>query len=205
MTITASMDIETMSTKSTGVILSMGICFFDDEKEQPFDEIVASGIEMFFDRYTQEKGGRHVESSTVQWWSEQGDAAKRCLNPEETITPREFHATLEAFCTKQDLSYNWVKKYCRWFTRGPHFDIAMADSMLDGENVSPPWKYFKVRDIRTWLECHGMPDNLKLVKPAGMIAHNALHDAAFDAWMMQQVLHTDLDQLDIEDKERKAA
>ena len=203
--ITASMDIETLSTKVDGVILSMGICFFDDEKEQPFDEIVANGIEIFFDREEQEQAGRITDFNTLKWWKEQGEYARRVLEPGVTIKRRELHPHLEAFCTKQDLSYNWVKKYCRWFTRGPHFDIAMSDSMLDEDNVSPPWKYYRVRDIRTWLECNGMPDNLKLVKPKTMVPHNALHDAAFDAWMMQQVLHTPHDQLDVASRERKAA
>ena len=140
--------------------------------------------------------------STLDWWQQQGEKAKRCFEPEETISPREFHPALESICQSQDLSYNWVKKYCRWFTRGPHFDIAIMDSLFDDYGVTPPWKYFKVRDIRTWLECNGLEDNLKLVKPATMIPHNALHDAAFDAYMLQQCKHRPYDELDIEEKKR---
>jgi hypothetical protein len=93
---------------------------------------------------------------------------------------------------------NWLNKHCNWFTRGPHFDIAIMDSLFDDFNVTPPWKYYHVRDIRTWLHAKGLPDNLKLVKPDGMVPHNALHDAAFDAWMLQQVEHNPLEDLDID-------
>lgn len=191
------MDIETLSTRADAVVLSIGICFFDDEKDQSFQEIVDNGVELFFCRDTQTEKGRHVMPSTVQWWSEQGEEAQRVLKANELITPRDFHPLLEKVCEDRGMSYNWVKKYCRWFTRGPHFDIAICDHLFADYNVTPPWKYYKVRDIRTWLECHGLEDNLKLVKPQEMVAHNALHDAAFDAWMMLQVLHRPRDELQV--------
>ena len=204
MTITASMDIETMSTRTNAVVLSIGICFFDDEREQTFDEIVESGVELFFDAEEQaEQKGRHIDPSTLEWWSQQGEKARRCFQPEVTISPRELHGLLEEKCNEQELSYNWVMKYCRWFTRGPHFDIAIMDSLFADYNVTAPWKFFKVRDIRTWLECNGLEDNIKLMKPDTMIAHNALHDAAFDAYMMQQCLHRPYHELLLETKERK--
>jgi hypothetical protein len=196
------MDIETLATTAGAVVLSIGLCFFDDEKEQDFDEIVSNGVELFFDR--DEQRNRFIDPKTIEWWGKQGEAARRCLEPAEVIKPRDMHTHLEACCSKLDLNYNWVKKYCRWFTRGPHFDIAIMDSLLNDHNVSSPWKYYLVRDIRTWLECNGLPDNLKLEKPDSMIAHNALHDAAFDAWMLQQVSFRPTEQLNIHQKERAA-
>jgi hypothetical protein len=198
------MDIETMSTRTNAVVLSIGICFFDDEKLQSFDEIVSTGVEFFFDAEDQaEQKDRHIDISTLNWWQEQGEEARRCFEPEETLDIRQFHPKLEAVCEAQDMSYNWVKKYCRWFTRGPHFDIAIMDSLFADYGVTAPWKFFKVRDIRTWLECHGLEDNIKLKKPESMIPHNALHDAAFDAYMMQQCLHRPFEELELEEKERK--
>jgi len=196
--INVCVDIETLSTRSTAVVLSMGLCFFDDEKHQPFEELVAQGMELFFCREAQ--GTRHIDPGTIEWWDKQGDAARRVLEAQEVIKPRELHAHLEAHCDKLDIHYNWLRKYARWYARGPHFDIAILEDLFNDHNVASPWKYFKVRCIRTWLECHGLDDNAKLVKPAGMIAHNALHDAAFDAWMMQSVLHTPIDQLEIAER-----
>lgn len=197
MTVHASMDIETLSTRAQAVVLSIGMCFFDDAKVQTFDEIVDSGIELFFDRDSQVEKGRHIMPSTIQWWNQQGEEARRVLEAEDVITPRDFYPHFEAFCEKSGLNSNWVKKYCKWYIRGPHFDISITDNLFEDYNVDTPWKYFKVRDIRTWLECNGLEDNAKLVKPSSMVAHNALHDAAFDAYMMQQVLHNPLDKLEL--------
>jgi hypothetical protein len=201
--LTASMDIETLSTKGNAVVLSIGICFFDDEKMQTFEEIVATGTEIFFDTSKQVEMGRDTSPSTLRWWEEQGDEARRVLHAEDTISPRDFYKVYSEHLRGQGLHENWITKHGRWFTRGPHFDIAIMDSLFDDHNVSPPWKFYQVRDIRTWLECHGLPDNLKLVKPEGMVAHNALHDAAFDAWMLQQVKHKHLDELSVDEHWRK--
>jgi hypothetical protein len=196
MTIQVCVDIETLSKRANAVVLSMGVCFFDDERLQPFDELVAHGMELFFCRDAQ--SSRHIDPGTIDWWAQQGDAARRVLEAQEVIEPRDFHRHLEAHCEKVGVNYNWVRKYGRWFSRGNAFDIAILDDMFADHNVASPWKYYKVRCVRTWLECHGLEDNAKLVKPAAMIAHNALHDAAFDAAMIQTVLHVPEDQWEID-------
>ena len=192
----ACMDIETLSTTANSVVLSIGICFFDEDIEQEYQEIVDKGIEIFFDCEIQE--GRHIMPSTLKWWEKQGADAQRVLNAVDTISPRDFHSIFETFCKDVGVSYNWVIKKCRWYTRGNHFDIAIMESLFSDFSVTPPWKYYNPRCVRTYLEEHGFSDNAKLVKPPGMIAHNALHDAAFDAWMMQQVQHHPLASLNID-------
>lgn len=198
-----SLDIETLSTRARAVVLSVGICIFDDEEMNSFDEIVDNGIEIFFDPEEQKEAGRIIDESTLKWWSEQGDEARRVLEATDTIGVRDFHTLFEQFCVERDLHQNWLHRYGTWVARGPHFDMAILEDMFADFNVSTPWKYYNVRDIRTWLECRGLPDNLKLVKPDNMIAHNALHDAAFDAWMMQQVAHRPLDELAVDDGSKK--
>ena len=196
---TMSMDIETLGISANSVVLSMGFCLFDDEQEQSFSEIVDSGVEVFFNVDAQKDAGRDIRQSTLDWWAEQGEEARRVLEATDTIMPRDFYdECFYPYLEKHDVNPNWALKNCRWFTRGPHFDIAIVDDLFEDFNVTAPWKYYNVRDIRTWLECHGMPDNLKLVKPDEMVAHNALHDAAFDAYMMQQVKHKPLEDLDID-------
>ena len=200
MTVHLSVDIETMSTRANAVVLSIGLCLFDDSKTQSFEEIVDSGVELFFDADEQiEKYNRHVSPSTLDWWKQQGEEARRCFEPEETITPREIHSHFEAMCDKADLHLNWFRKHGKTYSRGNSFDIGITDDLFADYGVTPIWKYYNVRDIRTWLECHGLESNLKLVKPDSMIPHNALHDAAFDAYMMQQCLHVPFDKLNKEE------
>lgn len=202
MSLQAAMDIETLSTRANAVVLSIGICFFDDETWQPFEEIVENGIEVFFDQKEQRFVNRQESASTLQWWTEQGEKAQRCLNPKKSIHPREFYEVFDDFCQDRNVNINHVTKNVRWWVRGPHFDISIMDDMFADFNVTPPWKYYKVRDIRTWLECHGFEDNAKLPKPKTMIPHNALHDAAFDAYMMLQVLHRPAEEIELLLKER---
>jgi len=199
MTVHVCFDTETLSLRANAVVLSIGICVFDDQKWQPYDNIVEMGIELFIDRDAQIDAGRDVSQEVLNWWSTQGEEARRVLEPAETIHPRDFYAHWEAFCNKHSLNMNWLTKNARFYVRGPHFDVAIMEDLFATFNVSPPWKFYKVRDIRTWLECHGLDDNLKLKKPASMIPHNALHDAAFDAYMMLEVLHKPSDKLEYDD------
>ncbi|QIB67119.1 3'-5' exoribonuclease domain-containing protein [Kineobactrum salinum] len=178
----ASMDIETLSTNTNAKILSFGMVMIDPSKDLTFEEICATGIEILF--RTDVQADRHESLSTRKWWSEQGPEAQRVLEPgDAAIHPEDFYKALEHYASAIEM------QKCRWYTRGPHFDISRMDSLFETYNISAPWKYYKVRDIRTWLEENGLEDNIKLEKPPGMIPHNAMHDAAFDAWMMLQILH----------------
>ena len=198
------MDIETLSTRANAVVLSMGICIFDLEKTQTFDDIVEGGIEIFFDRDCQIEVGRHVDVSTQQWWARQGEEAQRVLDvkKEDCIHPREFYSVFTSFCENNDVQVAFLQGQARWFARGPTFDMSIMDDMFRDFNVTSPWKYWLVRDIRTWLEALGLPTNLQLKRPDNMVHHNALHDAAYDVWALQQMLHVSHEDLPIEEKYR---
>lgn len=177
-------DIETVGIRKTSGILSIGIVPFDPEIDTSFEELVANGFEIKFDLEAQFKAGCTYDESTMKWWSEQNEAAQRVLEPSD----QDFHP-LQFF---EVIDEHWslpAMNQARWFFRGPHFDAAMVEHMFGCFNLSTPWKYYKVRDIRTWLECNGLPDNLKLEAPEGFIPHDAVHDAAFDAWMLLQIVH----------------
>lgn len=204
MTIHASMDIETLDTRASSVVLSMGVCFFDDEKMQTFDEIVADGINYYFEQVEQINEGRTISPATLNWWVRQGPAAQECLDNPNKIHIRDFYILFDEFCKEKgicgDGCYDKARKNMKWYIRGPHFDISIMDELFKDFNITSPWRYWNVRDIRTWLDCNGFADNIKLKKPESMVAHNSLHDAAFDAWMMQQVLHNP-DNLEFEERE----
>lgn len=189
-----SFDIETLSVNKNAAVLSFGFVVVDITKDQSFDELIENGVEFLFD--TSLQVNRHVSQSTRQWWSEQGAEAQRVLEPGAAARDHRKIFTLieEAGFNPAELStFNW-------YARGPGFDQAILESLWEMDGISPPWKFYKMRDIRTWLECHGLADNTKLKKPPGMIHHNAMHDAAFDAWMMLQVLHKKPLELDISKK-----
>ena len=201
-----SLDIETLSTRGDAVVLSLGICIFELNRMQSFDEIVDKGTEMFFDPEEQISRGRHVSNDTMEWWGKQGEDARRVLDsPKELqINPRQFFSAFDVFCQTKDINMAYLQNQARWFARGPTFDMSILESLFGSYNVSTPWKFWLVRDIRTHLEALGLDTSIQLRRPKNMVHHNALHDAAYDVWALQQLLHKPFDKLDIEEKKREA-
>ncbi|MEX0827876.1 MAG: 3'-5' exoribonuclease, partial [Haliea sp.] len=63
----------------------------------------------------------------------------------------------------------------------------LLEAMLKKFNVSVPWKYWNVRDTRTIYDEWGI-DIKSIPMPETMVAHNALDDAAWDAWLLQRTI-----------------
>lgn len=192
MRLAAFVDLETLAIETDAVILSCGICVVDMDQCNTFEELIQQGVNIYFDQDSQIAKGRIVSQSTLEWWGNQGPEAQHCLNNPNKVNIRDFYAVLNPVFHQLGLGdspYHSARKKLKWYARGPHFDISKMESLFTDFNVTPPWKYYNIRDIRTWLECNGLEDNLKLVKPSSMIPHNSLHDAAFDGWMMQQIIH----------------
>jgi len=181
-------DIETLSTKNEAVVLSMGFVPVDFEVCSTFQELVAGGLEVKMQVEEQVAAGREVERSTLDWWKKQGDSAKRVLTPrEDDVQMKDFYESIS--------SLGFIQK-ANWYAKGPHFDMAITSSLFNDFNIKEPWGYNQVRDVRTaleWAVGDTMPyDREKLISDgtlAGFINHNAVHDAAFDAWQTLQILH----------------
>lgn len=181
--ICAVFDFETGDTDPNGVIFSMGIVLFDISKENSFDELVAQGMEIFFDQKQQEELGRTRSVDTMNWWEGQGPEAQRCINPETQYDCRKLHLYLAALYKALDFQPD--RKSTRWFSRGA-FDENFLGSFCRTFEIDPPYKYWCWRDARTYLDALGIGTmNQKMDKPENMVAHNAHHDAAFEAMMLQ--------------------
>lgn len=182
--ICAVYDFETLDTKSTGVVLSLGVVLFDITQENTFDELVSQGMEVFFDQESQIEKGRTVSEDTKAWWALQGEEAQRCLNPEHQSDPKKLHVYLNQLYTA--LQFQPDRKSTRWFSRGC-FDNNFLESLCDSYEIDMPYKYWCWRDARTYLDALGIGTlNQKMDKPENMIAHNAHHDSAFEAYMLQR-------------------
>jgi hypothetical protein len=182
--ICAIYDFETKDTVETGVILSMGIVLFDLTKQNTFEELVSQGMELFFCQKTQEEAGRTTSPDTMAWWERQGEEAQRCLNAENQLDPKKLHVYLNQLY--KALSFQPDRKSTRWFSRGS-FDDHFLKNFCASFEIDMPYKYWCWRDARTYLDALGIGTlNQKMDKPETMVAHNAHHDAAFDAYMLQQ-------------------
>ena len=148
-------DLETLSLKPNAVILSIGA--------------VAENGEQFYvelDWRVQQKT-RAVDAITCLWWGQQ----------EKDLCP--LNGTALLWAALEELSH-WLAPYDKdtlfiW-ARGPQFDITILESAFEQEKIPVPWKYNRVRDIRTAIHCHSLSfDDYKPVRK-----HHALDDAVAD-------------------------
>lgn len=177
-------DTETMGLKTNAVIVSMGVTIFDDTKVDSFQTLLERGINIYFDRTVQQQAGRAIEPGTLDFWRKQGAMAERELN-QPGVQPISAIAELDRYLSTFDLS----RKHLKWFCRGPQFDIAKLEDLFAQFKLDAPWHYRKPRCSRSWLDAFGVDDDVRLQRPEGMIPHNSLHDAAFEAYMIQRVVN----------------
>lgn len=150
-------DFETLDTKASSVVLSLGLVLFNKE-------LVVSQAYFEFDIKSQIETGRTMSADTIMWWLNQTSGRK-------FIPPNEhFKITLQ----KLQL---WLKqchasfKIEKCWANDPDFDCAILESLLEND---VPYKYYQKRSMRTFVEYVGK--GVKIPRTEGQ-QHNALVDA----------------------------
>lgn len=160
-------DLETLSTTSKSVVISIGACFFDIEKRT-----IGPTFYMVLDIQDQIDKGREISASTLKWWFNQENAAKRVFN-ENHKSPAVVLGTLN----------NWVKANCsdsrkvKVWGNGATFDISIMESIFHDYGVGLPWFYAGVMDLRTYKRFIAKGKKVPIIGTA----HNALDDALSQA------------------------
>lgn len=176
-------DFETLDTRPTGVILSMGVVMFKLDEINTFDELVSQGMNVYFDQGQQTDAGRTISQDTLNWWEGQGATAQECLDNPNQLNCKKLHIYLNALYTA--LNFQPDRKNTRWFSRGA-FDNGFMEDFCRTFGMDTPYKYWAWRCARSFLDGAGIGTrNEKMPKPAGMVQHNSHHDAAFEAMMLQ--------------------
>lgn len=156
-------DLETLDTAVSGVILSIGACKFD-----------AHGIsnDGFYRAITIESNlaeHRTISPSTLLWWLDQTDRAKQVLTDPQSVSLSQALDDLREW-----IGPMWKAK--RVYGNGADFDISM---LAHAYHLSPtPWQFYNVRCFRTIKNLTKAKD---VPKPANALAHNALFDAVAQA------------------------
>ena len=162
-------DLETLDTTATCVIVSIGAVPFDLER----GTVGSDGFYRVLDVNKQHK--RTTSDSTLAWWSKQSREARAVFDDPNQIELHEALAQLKLFIgTHQP----------RVWSNGANFDqpiLAHAYSQLD---MKEPWPYWGSRCVRTYAALPGA-DRVPRVKPK--IAHNALSDAEAQAEYVVQI------------------
>jgi hypothetical protein len=151
-------DIETLDTENTAVILSIGACGIQPNNLH----------RIFYEELNPEtQENRTVSLSTQQWWKDQ--ASKGISMPSGKTHIKD---ALNRFA-------GWIEK-CEGtpiiWCKGTDFDVKILTDAFKQYTIPVPWKYNDVRDARTLLKLHP-----QITYPTNPVPHHALQDALYQA------------------------
>lgn len=163
-------DLETLGTTASAVILSIGAVKFNLDNSDIDDNgfYASATIESNLDL------GRRVQEDTLLWWLKQPAAAQQVFHEAKVPLP-------EALI---DLS-DWIgaDDYFVW-SNGADFDLPMLAHAFSQVGVEVPWKFWNSRCFRTY---KNLPGAKNIRVDALGVKHNALSDAYQQAQTVQAI------------------
>lgn len=163
------LDIETLDTAHSAVVLSIGAVKFNDfEVGGKFYETI--------DLKDQALHGRTMSVDTISWWMGQSDAARQAVL-KTGLPGNEVLKKLALFMSD--------KEYKVW-GNGAMFDNVIILDMYKAYGIGRPWSYKNDRCYRTVLAEH-TSRNPRFTNVKYGTAHNALDDAISQAFTLQKI------------------
>lgn len=180
-------DIETMGTSPRAPILAIGAIMFDPYTGDLGARLLIRPISL----ESNIELGRNPDAHTIRWWMKQSDGAREHIFPDDTAycSLKEALLSLDNFLNvkggihlnpriQDESKYIWG--------RGPTFDISLLEEAYRDCDISIPWHFRCVRDVRTVEHlCHGQIDIKKMTSEG--TKHTALDDAVFQAKYISQM------------------
>lgn len=160
-------DLETLSTRPSAVILSLGAIKFNPYSfDEPYDPLYFR-----VDVDTQTSIGRHIQQETLDWWGTQPASIQEdALGEQDRISIDETLRALNKWSVGIDV----------FWCQGPLFDYAILQNLYAQLNRPVPWQYWQIRDSRTLFSLYREDDVTKID------AHNALADCDYQAKKVQR-------------------
>jgi len=160
-------DLETLSTRPTAAILSIGAVQFDPYSgkfgEKFYTTILTESCKT---------AGLSINQDTVNWWCGQGESAQKvlhdCMDFQTSPTLSESLSDLSKFVKDNHLKYPW--------SCGAGFDIPILSNAYAVTKQQIPWDFWNARCYRTMKALFRVDED----KFEGT-AHNALDDAIHQA------------------------
>jgi exodeoxyribonuclease VIII len=139
-------DLETLDTSHSAVVLSIGAVAFDPETGTLGEQLY---LEMTEDASFQQKVlGRTISADTVMWWMNQNLQAKQVFfdyTGAQDKNPRvRTYTALEKFSdfvVKHNAPYIWGN--------GADFDNIILGNLYEAAKMTRPWSYSRNRCFRT--------------------------------------------------------
>lgn len=136
----AMIDLETMGTGPNAAIIQIGIVGFTFSDGGYVAPPGGPAIQIDVDLNDAIAKGGVVTLETVKWWQERGGLKLDFIQPVE----HALDLVDRFFAENPAIDIVWAK--------GPHFDIAILEGYYQRLNRKCPWKYNRVRDMRTLVE-----------------------------------------------------
>ncbi len=188
-----SIDTETLGMRENTVVLSIGCAAFQliPNGENNYEKYVTGGFHVKFDVKEQiTRYKRSTDQSTIDWWRQQEPAAQKILKPSEQDVDMESGLMMLNDWIKQS-GYRWKDSYV--WSRGTYFDFPKLEHMYFQAGVKCGFNTWKIRDTRTYIDILTGVDNGQYEPqggfPRSFVKHNALHDAAMDAYRMVEIFN----------------
>lgn len=157
-------DIETLGTDPGAAIVSIGAVRFDESgiEAQHFESV---------DIETAQAAGLSIDAATLSWWLGQSDEAR-----EQLFGGNQLRACLRRLS-------EFIGDRVVWAC-SPAFDVVLLEAAYRAVKLSPPWRFYRCRDYRTWRETLSTwPD-----REQSGTDHNALDDAAYQVSCLVEAL-----------------
>tara|TARA_B100000780_G_scaffold118177_1_gene82928 strand:+ start:322 stop:858 length:537 start_codon:yes stop_codon:yes gene_type:complete len=168
MSIHAMIDLETLDTKPSCQILSMGCVKFNPlTNDEPNSELY---IKPDIDQ--QDKLGRTTSDSTIEWWSKQDPKAM------EEAFSEDGRMNLQMMLEQLN---KWLVGVDVIWGHGYGFDITILEDLYRNMDTPIPWQFWQIKDSRTLLSACKVDPR----KAMQSDLHNALADAYFQAKSVQ--------------------
>lgn len=163
-------DIETLDTTPSAVVLSAGWAFFDSQS------VLASG-QRTFDLNAQMRLGRTISPSTVRWWKDTPQDL-----PKETPGGSLHHFVAGMQMAQMSVSKGAPSELEGVWANSPSFDLVILRHWAEQLRLALPWSFRAERDFRTWREL--AKKNGTLADVLNEDAHDARADAVWQAQLM---------------------
>lgn len=163
------LDLETLDTAATGVILAIGAVRFN---ETTLDDNAFYRIISLESNLAEQ---RTISASTLRWWMQQKPEAQAIFHSAAAVP---LEQALNEY--RQWMGKAWESTEV--WGNGSDFDCAMLTNAYGAQGA--PWSFYNTRCFRT---VKSMPSAKKVLKPPNPLAHNALADAQAQAQHLQAI------------------
>lgn len=174
------LDLETLDTTSSAVVISIGAVAFDPETNALGDRFYVETTE---DTAAQQARGRTISGDTVRWWMQQDVLAKRVfsMSPPDGVERVNTFEALSRFGLF--VAANGDRDVEMW-GNGADFDNVILGNLYGAFGLRKPWSYGRNRCYRT-MKNIGIGTRKPQVREG--VHHNALDDAITQARHLQEI------------------